>query len=207
LFHFQNKDGIKIKTYTKLLETARIQYGNDVDIRNIVISGGLSGLEALNIAGALAVGIPVGLAIGEGIYQTNGKPYAIENILGGALVGMAIGLSVSGNTQKITATGDVIPSNQTVQQTRRRANRVATTGIEGALNQVCGDLVNELLNNSTIAVISISATDRETSAFVVDAHKFTIVDRKTLDTIRSEQNFQMSRDVSDTSAVSIGQML
>jgi curli biogenesis system outer membrane secretion channel CsgG len=42
---------------------------------------------------------------------------------------------------------------------------------------------------------------------LVDARRFTIVDRKTLDTIRSEQNFQMSGDVSDASAVSIGQML
>jgi TolB-like protein len=215
LFHFQNKDGIKTKAYTKLLENARIQYGNDVDIKNITISGGFSGFEALNIAGALVVGIPVGMAIGNGIYLASGKPYAIENEIGGALGGMVIGVSVSGNTQKITATGDVVPSNLMGQQTRRRANRGATTGIEGALNRVCGDLVNELPNNSTIAVISISSNDRETSAFVVDevefqlvdAHKFTIVDRKTLDTIRFEQNFQMSGDVSDASAVSIGQML
>lgn len=198
-----------------MLEIARIQYGNDVDIKNIVISGGFSGFEAINIAGLLAIGIPAGLAIGDGIYQANHKSYAIENILGGALGGMAIGLFVSGNTQKITATGDVVPMNQRVQQTRRRTNRGATTGIEGAINRACGDLVNELPDNSTIAVINISSNDRETSVFVVDevefqlvdARRFTIVDRKTLDTIRSEQNFQMSGDVSDASAVSIGQML
>jgi curli biogenesis system outer membrane secretion channel CsgG len=33
------------------------------------------------------------------------------------------------------------------------------------------------------------------------------VDRKTLDTIRSEQKFQLSGDVDDNSAVSIGKML
>jgi TolB-like protein len=215
LFHIQNKDSLKAKTYTKLLEAAKIQYGNDVDIKNIIISGGFSGFEALNAAGMLAVGIPTGFAIGDGIYQANGKPYAMENTLGGALGGMVIGLVVSGNTQKITATGDVVPLSQTEQQTRRRVNRESTTGIEGALNRACGDLVNDLPANSTIAVISISSNDREISAFVVDevefqlvdARKFTIVDRKTLDTIRSEQNFQMSGDVSDASAVSIGQML
>lgn len=215
LFHMQNRDSLKTKAYTKLLEIAKTQYGNDIDVKNIIIIGGFSGFEALNIAGSLAVGIPTGLAIGDGIYEANGKPYAIENILGGALGGMAIGLLVSGNTQKITATGDVVPLGQTEQAARRKVNRGSTTGIEGALNRACGDLMNDLPVNSTIAVISISSNDRGTSAFVVDevefqlvdARKFTIVDRKTLDTIRSEQNFQMSGDVSDASAVSIGQML
>jgi TolB-like protein len=215
LFHIQSKDSIKAKVYAKLLEAAKSQYGNDVDIRNIVINGGVSGFEALNVAVTLAVGIPSGLAIGEGIYKLNGKPYAIENIVGGALAGMIIGFGLSGNTQKINATGDVVVLSQVTQQTRRRTSLGATTGIEGAVNRACSDLVNELPTNATIAVISVSSNDRQTSAFVVDeiefqlvdARKFTIVDRKTLDTIRTEQNFQMSGEVSDASAVSIGQML
>jgi hypothetical protein len=76
-FHFQNKDGIKAKAYTKLLESAKISYGNNVDVKNIVISGSFSGFEALNIAGTLAVGIPTGLVIGDAIYQANRKPYAV----------------------------------------------------------------------------------------------------------------------------------
>ncbi|MDR1637290.1 MAG: CsgG/HfaB family protein, partial [Treponema sp.] len=37
--------------------------------------------------------------------------------------------------------------------------------------------------------------------------KFKVVDRKSLDAIKSEQNFQYSGEVDDDSAVSIGKML
>jgi curli biogenesis system outer membrane secretion channel CsgG len=42
---------------------------------------------------------------------------------------------------------------------------------------------------------------------LVDSQEFNMVDRKTLDAVRTEQNFQMSGEVNDESAVSIGQML
>jgi curli biogenesis system outer membrane secretion channel CsgG len=42
---------------------------------------------------------------------------------------------------------------------------------------------------------------------LVSSGLFKVVDRKTLDAIRLEQNFQMSGDVDDNSAVSIGKML
>jgi TolB-like protein len=42
---------------------------------------------------------------------------------------------------------------------------------------------------------------------LVDSRQLEMIDRKTLDSIRDEQNFQMSGDVSDSSAVSIGNML
>jgi hypothetical protein len=91
---------------------------------------------------------------------------------------------------------------------------LATTGLYGAINRASGYIIKELATGSTIAVISVSSNDRETGEIVVDeleyllvgARKFKIVDRKTLDTIRAEQNFQMSGDVSDDSAISIGQM-
>jgi hypothetical protein len=121
-----------------------------------------------------------------------------------------------GGFQKIAATGDVILLEQTTtSQSRSRVNRANATGIEKAIYTVSDDLINDLPANSKIAVINISSNNRDTSALVVDelefhlvsARRFTIVDRRTLDTIRVEQNFQMSGDVSDASAVSIGQML
>jgi hypothetical protein len=42
---------------------------------------------------------------------------------------------------------------------------------------------------------------------LVASRKFSIVNRSALDAVRAEQNFQLSGDVSDESAVSIGQML
>jgi TolB-like protein len=88
------------------------------------------------------------------------------------------------------------------------------TGIEGAIDRAIRDLITDLPRNSRIAVINISSNNRDLSFLAVEeieyqlfSAKMTIVDRQTLDRIRSEQNFQMSGDVSDESAVSIGQML
>jgi curli biogenesis system outer membrane secretion channel CsgG len=87
--------------------------------------------------------------------------------------------------------------------------------LEGAIDRASKDLINNLPETSRIAVISISSDESDLSALIVDelefklvsARKFTIVDRLTLETIRAEQNFQMSGDVSDESAVSVGRIL
>jgi len=97
----------------------------------------------------------------------------------------------------------------------KNSGLVTATGIEGAINRASQSLINDLPVNSIIAVLSISSKDRDTATSVieelefqfVDSKKFKIVDRKTLDTIRTEQNFQLSGDVDDNSAVSIGKML
>jgi TolB-like protein len=98
---------------------------------------------------------------------------------------------------------------------QRRQAPVSSSGIEGAVARASVLFVGEIKKDSTIAVISISSTNRELATFAIDeleyqlvtAKQFTIVDRKTLDTVRSEQNFQLSGEVSDQSAVSIGNML
>jgi TolB-like protein len=101
------------------------------------------------------------------------------------------------------------PSRQTPRPSR------SNTGIDGAIGRASQDLVNDLPEKTRVAVINVSSNNKEMSAYIVEeleyqlvrSGKFTIVDRNTLDTIRSEQNFQMSGEVSDSSAVSIGQML
>jgi len=88
-------------------------------------------------------------------------------------------------------------------------------GVEGAIARASVVFIGELPKNSTIAVISISSNDINLATFAIDeleyqlvtAKQFKIVDRKTLDTIRTEQKFQLSGEVSDQSAVSIGNML
>lgn len=90
-----------------------------------------------------------------------------------------------------------------------------TTGIEGAINKASENLINNLPDRSKIAVLSVSSRDRNSATFVmdelefqlVDSGFFTVVDRKTLDQVRSEQEFQLSGEVDDDSAVSIGKML
>jgi hypothetical protein len=88
-------------------------------------------------------------------------------------------------------------------------------GVEGAVARASVVFVGELPKNSTIAVISISSSDVNLATFAIDeleyqlvtAKQFNIVDRKTLDTIRTEQKFQLSGEVSDQSAITIGNLL
>ena len=95
-----------------------------------------------------------------------------------------------------------------------KSNR-GSTPIEKALYAASDQLIEELPDNATVAVISIASDNREFSEFVidelayilVDTKKFKVVDRKSLDAIQEEQKFQRSGDVDDKSAVSLGKKL
>ncbi|MDR0444136.1 MAG: penicillin-binding protein activator LpoB [Treponema sp.] len=115
----------------------------------------------------------------------------------------------------LTPTGAMSSSStQSVQPDRTRGSE----GFNKAIDLICGDLVAKLPRNSVIAVLEITSNtreNRENAAFACDeieyqlgdAGKFKIVDRNALDRIREEQNFQMSGEVSDSTAVSVGNML
>jgi hypothetical protein len=128
------------------------------------------------------------------------------------LIPLPIYGAILSNFQTIRAYGDVILLDQNSQTIFNKPNMA---GIDGAIVKASNDLIKDLQAKNTIAVINISSNDNEISAYVLDtlefqlvsSRKFTIVDRKTLDSVRSEQNFQMSGSVSDSSAVSIGNML
>jgi TolB-like protein len=91
----------------------------------------------------------------------------------------------------------------------------SASGIEAAITRVIEKFIEDLPQNTSVAVLSVSSHDTDLAVFVVDeiefqlvdSKRFDMVDRKTLDSVRSEQNFQMSGEVSDSSAVSIGNML
>ena len=112
-------------------------------------------------------------------------------------------LSEQQGQQKSPVTSNTVtgqPINQDVETVITKASKV---------------FIEELPKNSIIAVISISSNDLNLTTFAIDeleyqlvmTKQFKIVDRKTLDSIREEQKFQLSGDVSDQSAVSIGNML
>jgi hypothetical protein len=72
-------------------------------------------------------------------------------------------------------------------------------------------ILRPLAKDSRIAIINISSNDNQISEFVVGEleyflvnNEFIVVDRGQLDKIRQEQNFQLSGEVDDNSAVSIG---
>jgi hypothetical protein len=87
--------------------------------------------------------------------------------------------------------------------------------LETALSAAADVIIARLTPKTTIAVVSIASADVDAAEFVVDelayfivsSGNFKVVDRKSLDAIRSEQNFQTSGDVDDDSAVSIGKLL
>jgi hypothetical protein len=76
-------------------------------------------------------------------------------------------------------------------------------------------IIESLAPNASVAVISISADDpfegeyalEELTLLLVRAHKLRIVDRRNLDAIRVEQQFQLSGEVDDETAVSIGHLI
>jgi curli biogenesis system outer membrane secretion channel CsgG len=98
---------------------------------------------------------------------------------------------------------------------------VAGDGVEKAHSlrealALSGRKVVESLNpGASVAVISITAPDsfegdyalEELTLLLVKAQKFRIVDRGNLDVIRAEQRFQLSGEVDDETAVSIGHLI
>lgn len=87
--------------------------------------------------------------------------------------------------------------------------------IEDAIYKAGAVFIQSLEKNSTVAIISVSAQDKDLAEFIidelafvlVDSGQFKVVDRNSLDVIKNEQQFQISGDVDDNSAVSIGNML
>jgi hypothetical protein len=195
-FHMPNKNSIKNKAYLELKKEAQKKYEGNIEIANIVISGGGSGWEAVYGIGSFL--LPIGIFT---IIFEEAGPFI------GAPIG--IGLNLIGNFQKITATGDVVELGSS------RAGAFQANQIDDALEKAAETLIDGMPPNSTIAILSVYSENREMAEYVideleyrlVDSRKFQIVDRRRLEQIRREQNFQMSGDVDDNSAIAIGNML
>jgi len=190
-FHIPIKTYLKQKAYTELKKAAQKQYaGNNIDIKNITIKGRGSGWQAVYMGSgaAIAGGLSLISLIGIGSFY-EASPYVI-------------GVSLIGNFQKITATGDVVSID-----TRKTA-----TGVEGALARAAQDVLKNVPARSRIAIVYITAgSETEYIAgeleYIWVNDGFTIIDRSQLDRIRREQNFQMSGEVDDDTAVFVGKMI
>jgi hypothetical protein len=109
----------------------------------------------------------------------------------------------------------VINRSQDDLRRQMQGNRTGAAAAEDAVKRAGEKLIEGLPEKAVIAVLNVSAGEKDTAAFIMEeleyrlleSGKFKIVDRKSLDTLRAEQNFQMSGAVSDESAVSIGNML
>jgi TolB-like protein len=84
-----------------------------------------------------------------------------------------------------------------------------------AITRSFGVLSQDLPAGARVAVVNIVSGDGEEGAALTDevtlafvrARRFTVIERKDIDTALREQNFQLSGNVDDDSAVSIGKFL
>jgi hypothetical protein len=86
-------------------------------------------------------------------------------------------------------------------------------GVEGSLARAANVIMGKLTPNSRIAIVYVTANDKEISEFIegeleyiMVSKGFTLIDRNQLEVIRKEQAFQSSGAVNDTQAVSIGKI-
>jgi len=210
---------IKEKAYTRLLGEARKKYYSEMEIKNIVIHSKYSfwSFTPLIISG----GGFILASTYQGKVQT-GSHYAMGRIiydyhdykdgwkLGVGLTGGVAGLLayefMGFGIYHIQASADVVIIDYSVPIEKR---------VEAALNRGFVDLVKGMPNNSRIAIINIQSSDSSLSQQVitgleyrlVNSGKFKIVERREIDLILGEQNFQSSDYVDDKSAVSFGKLL
>jgi hypothetical protein len=84
-----------------------------------------------------------------------------------------------------------------------------------AVDQSYNTLSQNIPAGSRVAIVSIASSDADEGMYYIDeitllfvnARRFTIVDRTSIDVVLAEQNFQMSGYVDDDSAISIGKFL
>jgi len=94
------------------------------------------------------------------------------------------------------------------------ARNATAAGVEGALARAANETLKNVPARSKIAIVYITAQDRSTTEYVAGELEYIwvnagyiIIDRSQLDRIRREQNFQMSGEVDDNTAVSIGKII
>jgi TolB-like protein len=88
-------------------------------------------------------------------------------------------------------------------------------GLDVAIQNSAKNIVRNLAEGSKVAVLNFSASPGSLSEYVLEElsialmteQKLLVVDRRNLDIIRDEMQFQLSGDVDDESAQSIGKML
>jgi len=93
-------------------------------------------------------------------------------------------------------------------------NVYSASGIDNAVKYGTEELLLRIPAKSMVAVVNIVSRDREMTEYIIGEVEYIlvnnnlkIVDRRRLDTVMQEQKFQMTGDVDDKSAVSIGKLL
>jgi len=134
--------------------------------------------------------------------------------------GALLNLSVQ-NTTALGSGGSVAPAPAVTSAPARPSSSppprpaAGDGSIENAVYRAADVIIASIPSGATLAVLSIATNDPDLADFVieelaylmVETRKFKVVDRKSLDAVRTEARFQYSGDVDDNSAVSIGKLL
>ncbi|GHV01754.1 hypothetical protein FACS189485_00690 [Spirochaetia bacterium] len=87
------------------------------------------------------------------------------------------------------------------------------TGVVGSLQSAADKVMEKIPAAIKIAIVNVSSKDPDIAEFIANELEYimveeglTLIDRSQLDTIRKEQNLQMSGEVDDKQAVSIGKI-
>jgi hypothetical protein len=129
-------------------------------------------------------------------------PYSMSNfVIEQAGVGFSGGGSFGGNSTPATPPPPPKPSAK------------VSTGVEGSLERAAEKVMLRIPVKAKVAIVYVSSDDEDLTEFIANEVEFifvengiTVIDRSQLDKIRKEQRFQLSGEVDDDEAVSIGKI-
>jgi hypothetical protein len=85
--------------------------------------------------------------------------------------------------------------------------------VEGSLLKAAGKIMDKIPPQSRMAIVYVTSKDTDVTEYIANELEFimveqglTLIDRSQLDRIRQEQNFQLSGEVDDRQAVSVGKL-
>jgi len=212
-FNRRDTKGLRRRAHDELMRAAREQHQGVIEVRNIRIEGRGHGGQFLYMAAPPVAAVVIG-AISDaarGITNTN-EGVEITGLF--VAPGLFLTTTVAGNIQRITATGDVVLHGAAGAGHPLAADpRLQRIG--GAVASAAGSLIAAMPPGEAVAVLSVRSDDHAAAAYaiaqlefrLIGSGRFRVVDRRILDQVRMEQDFHVSGDVDDASAVSIGQML
>jgi hypothetical protein len=90
---------------------------------------------------------------------------------------------------------------------------VNNNSVEGSLTRAADQIITRIPPKSKIAIVYVTSKDEEITEYIANELEFIMVDqglmlidRSQLDRLRQEQNFQISGEVDDNQAVSLGKI-
>ena len=187
---------------------------------NITISRALLHIDIDNSRNtvSLETGKSTVIRISNGHHVINGFYYeagtTIRNSISFECYNERVYLNVEFISARISETGSSQIKLEISSSTELSQPKNTALQLDTAINNSFITLSSYIPENSKIAILDLTSADtssifiqEELMVLFVNSRKYNVVERQVLDTIREEQRFQMSGDVSDETAVSIGHFI